>query len=500
MPVEIYEIVALAARFWFLFLMVLIVWRSYRWYARERRQRKKRLRLLPDAGYIGEFVVMQGAGDLERGQVLSVPFEGTLGYVRSNDICIPAPGVAGRHLWFSYDSKQGLVLTPVGRNDFAVDQLTLAENPEGLCMAHGSRLYIGECELRLRMFAGYEVGMVMSPYGDEPTPDGRSAGSLSQEQLFQLFAQSSGFDPYMDVNYEGNGDILYDEVLEPEEELPVDEELVAAMAAQQAAEAQDVQQVEEPVVAAVPPQPMAETQAVKAAQAKSAAVSKPTTDPQPAPDQEELIFHPLLEDDDWDETDDSELTYNTAPKGENIFAAAYRANTVKAAAEQAKANARQKAGLPEQQPAQPQKAPSQAKPQTAHTTPKAAPVTAQPVQPQQPHSVRPQQPAHPGSAAKPAASAKPLLTRPASLTPPPKLGKPSKAAKPQTFAPMAEEEAWPTVPRPEGWRSEGLFDDLVDEDGTDASMPPKSAYVGQDDAAWAKRQVWDKYFGGGDAP
>ena len=130
MPVEIYEIVALAARFWFLFLMVLIVWRSYRWYARERRQRKKRLRLLPDAGYIGEFVVMQGAGDLERGQVLSVPFEGTLGYVRSNDLCIPVPGVASRHLWFSYDDRRGLVMTPVGKNDFSVDQIPMAEAAE----------------------------------------------------------------------------------------------------------------------------------------------------------------------------------------------------------------------------------------------------------------------------------------------------------------------------------------------------------------------------------
>ena len=60
MPDEIYEIIALAARYWFLFLMVLIAWRSYRWYARDRKKYKKRLKLLPDAGYIGELVVVQG--------------------------------------------------------------------------------------------------------------------------------------------------------------------------------------------------------------------------------------------------------------------------------------------------------------------------------------------------------------------------------------------------------------------------------------------------------
>ena len=58
---EVYELVAQAARYWFLFLMAIIVWRSYRWYRRDRRQAKKRLRLLPDAGYVGEMVVLEGA-------------------------------------------------------------------------------------------------------------------------------------------------------------------------------------------------------------------------------------------------------------------------------------------------------------------------------------------------------------------------------------------------------------------------------------------------------
>ena len=61
LPAEVYELVAQAARYWFLFLMAIIVWRSYRWYRRDRRQAKKRLRLLPDAGYVGEMVVLEGA-------------------------------------------------------------------------------------------------------------------------------------------------------------------------------------------------------------------------------------------------------------------------------------------------------------------------------------------------------------------------------------------------------------------------------------------------------
>ena len=91
MPSEIYEVVAQGARYWFVFLMALIVWRSYRWYRRDRKQRKKRLRLLPDAGYVGEMVILSGGGELERGAVLPVPREGTLGFLRTNDLCVPAP-------------------------------------------------------------------------------------------------------------------------------------------------------------------------------------------------------------------------------------------------------------------------------------------------------------------------------------------------------------------------------------------------------------------------
>ena len=69
MPDPIYEVVAQGARYWFLFLMVLITWRSWRWYRKDRRQAKKRRKLLPDAGFVGEVVVLEGGDALERGMI-----------------------------------------------------------------------------------------------------------------------------------------------------------------------------------------------------------------------------------------------------------------------------------------------------------------------------------------------------------------------------------------------------------------------------------------------
>lgn len=397
MPAEIYEIVALAARFWFLFLMALIVLRSYRWYARERRQRKKRLRLLPDAGYIGEFVVLQGAGDLKEGEVLSVPFEGTLGFVRSNDLCVPVPGVATRHLWFSYDERKGLKLTALGHNDFSVDEKTIGEEPKGLCMVHGSRLYIGECELRLRMFAGYEVGMnpqrmMTADYPPQQWQQAPQAAYTGQGAAFPgmpyggyASGQPYGMNPQQPVYHQqpqpmvGYGPAMpyYPPNGYPPQVGWNQQQWQYQQNWQQAAYAQPHP----------PAQPM-----------------PPQWQPEPSVqlvEEEVITFHPLMEDEDWEEE---------AYEEENRFAARDQERMER-------------------------------------------------------YTREPQQPA------------------------------------PQEFYPLETgEDAWPVMPRPDEWRSEGLFDDLLDEDGTDASLPPKSAYVGRDESAWAKRRIWDKYFGGGDAP
>ena len=52
----------------------------------------------------------------------------------------------------------------------------------------------------------------------------------------------------------------------------------------------------------------------------------------------------------------------------------------------------------------------------------------------------------------------------------------------------------------EGWVDDEDSWDAFDEDMTDAaSAPPRSAYIGRDESEQAKKQLWDKYFGGGGA-
>ena len=156
MPDEIYEIIALAARYWFLLLMVLIAWRSYRWFVRDRKQYKKRLRLLPDAGYIGELVVVQGDDVVRKGTCFSVSREGLLGYLRSNDVCVPAGGVANRHLWYSFDDADGLRVEPLRGRMIVADGQELIGRRMHTYLSHGSVLQVGDARMRLRMFSGFE--------------------------------------------------------------------------------------------------------------------------------------------------------------------------------------------------------------------------------------------------------------------------------------------------------------------------------------------------------
>lgn len=159
MPADIYEIIALGARWWFLLLGALIVLRAFGWLRRDARRKKRRLRQLPDAGMVGEMVVVIGNDELEDGWVIPVPREGTLGCFRSCDVVVPAEGVAPQHCDFSFVNGKGLIIYPRRKCYVTVDgeEFTGLRKGKKYPMTHGSRLQIGDAVLRLRLFEGLET-------------------------------------------------------------------------------------------------------------------------------------------------------------------------------------------------------------------------------------------------------------------------------------------------------------------------------------------------------
>lgn len=202
MPEAYYEILSLAARYWFALLGVVIVWRSFGWLRKDRRLTHKRLKTLPDAGLIGELVVLEGSDELPEGVCLPVPREGILGSVRTCDIVVPVHGVDRRHLNFSFVDGLGLVMAPEPRRSCLVDGETVVDrrSARSFPMRHGSMLFVGDAVLKLRLFAGLDAPYPAefqpdAPLPPEPTPD-PSSMPLPPYPPYSPFSPYPGYGPY----------------------------------------------------------------------------------------------------------------------------------------------------------------------------------------------------------------------------------------------------------------------------------------------------------------
>ena len=170
MPQDIYQIVALACRYWFAFLGVLIVWRSFSWLRKDRRLKHKRLKTLPDAGMIGELVVLQGSDELPEDSFLPVPREGILGCLRTCDVVVPVDGVARQHLDFVFIDGQGVQMVPRRGCACMIDGELIRDHraARSFPMRHGSLLSVGDALLKLRLFAGLDAPYAADFLPDEP--------------------------------------------------------------------------------------------------------------------------------------------------------------------------------------------------------------------------------------------------------------------------------------------------------------------------------------------
>ena len=174
---KVYEVLALAMRYFFMLLGVMIVWRSFSWLRKDRRLKHRRLKQLPDAGTIGIFTVLEGSKQLKAGEAIPVPHEGTLGYLRTCDVVVPVDDVATLHLDFTFVDGKGLYIYPFRGCEATVDGVPLTSRRESQRhpMQHGSILQIGQAVLQLGVFAGLNVqeAHFMPTWPEYPEEDDR---------------------------------------------------------------------------------------------------------------------------------------------------------------------------------------------------------------------------------------------------------------------------------------------------------------------------------------
>ena len=142
-----YQLIALGARYLFVFLAFLIVFRAGLSLLTEHFRRKKKLRNLPDAGMVGEM------RDIDNDRAYPLPREGTLGGGRGCDIRLK--GLRRRHVNFSFVEGKGLLLTPChSRSEVLLNHEPIHKGGYAL---HGALMHAGGYTLRIRLFAGLNV-------------------------------------------------------------------------------------------------------------------------------------------------------------------------------------------------------------------------------------------------------------------------------------------------------------------------------------------------------
>ena len=169
MSTETYEILALAARYWFLLLVVLLVIKGLMNSRRINREERDLRDQFSSAGCVGELVVLaDGVKNQKksiRGARFPVPKEGVIGSGRIADIRIRHADVKGKHVRFYYLPGE-LRLKPVGKAE-----LSCSRRLDGsMLLQDGHRLRIGAVEMMMVFYETQDAAAGSASAGRRPDP------------------------------------------------------------------------------------------------------------------------------------------------------------------------------------------------------------------------------------------------------------------------------------------------------------------------------------------
>lgn len=182
MSVQWYEALAWLMRYWFAALAIVTVYRALRWMLTDASLRRKAIRALPDAGYIGHLLVLSGESrSLSPGDEIQLPCEGTLGYSRRCDVCIRHKSLFSREAFFWLE-QDGLHMSPIHSGSFIVDGQQVGAGDEAVLLS-GAQLLIGEVAIELKLLKGLQLdGVFEQPLEPYVTPERRKRAKKATQR------------------------------------------------------------------------------------------------------------------------------------------------------------------------------------------------------------------------------------------------------------------------------------------------------------------------------
>lgn len=147
MPTEMYTILALAARYWFCGLMLLIVFRAWRITVVDNRRAKILRSWTPETGSVGELIVVI-PGERKKRLHARIPREGVLGSGGGADVRIRSDAVQKKHAYMEL-REDGLLIRPLRGASLTVGG---KETKEQVLLKDGESMKIGPNKLILVLF------------------------------------------------------------------------------------------------------------------------------------------------------------------------------------------------------------------------------------------------------------------------------------------------------------------------------------------------------------
>lgn len=145
MTSDLYALIALAARYWFVALIVTLLFRGWRMTVADNRRAKLLREWMGQTGCVGELILNPGS---KKRVSYPIPREGVLGSAVSADVRIRHRDMQRAHAHFEL-REGGLLMKPMGRAELKVGS---GFTGEAVFLEDGDVLTIGKLQLMLVLF------------------------------------------------------------------------------------------------------------------------------------------------------------------------------------------------------------------------------------------------------------------------------------------------------------------------------------------------------------
>lgn len=157
MTEDLFRILSLSARYFFVFMLFFIVLRSYIWLKRDNASFKLYQKSVANAGVIGEAVVIFGGSTLQTGKRFNIYREGIIGSGKNCDLQLNSRFIHKRQAYYRLETGVGLYLELLHNGDISINAFEIDKNVKNAYIINGSILKLADVAIQVFFYPGFSV-------------------------------------------------------------------------------------------------------------------------------------------------------------------------------------------------------------------------------------------------------------------------------------------------------------------------------------------------------